>query len=161
MHWEKRSTIHSAWVHVTPLPMDPKLCTSSKRNQVPESCKRVPAIMLRVTFRYLYIHSTSRTSFSCTPHPSTASLHRQSSSSDMAVPLLVHRFANGVPMLDTNMSSACALVAGVSKAGWRSLGFKILASRVMQSDGRLRFILSEAPTPLKVVLFCGACGVGS
>eukprot|EP00903_Cladosiphon_okamuranus_P011818 g11106.t1 len=70
---------------------------------------------------------------------------------ERTVPLFVHRFANGVPMLDTNTSPACALVGGVaSKAGWASLGLKISASRVQRRDGRLRFTLSEAPTPLKV-----------
>lgn len=58
-------------------------------------------------------------------------------------------------MLDTNTSSACALVAGVSKAGWRGLGLKISASRVLHSEGRLRFVLTEAPTPLKVILCRG------
>lgn len=63
----------------------------------------------------------------------------------------MHRFANGVPMVDTNTSAACALVAGVaSKVGWANLGLKISSSRVQRGDGRLRFILSEAPTPLKV-----------
>ena len=63
----------------------------------------------------------------------------------------MHRFANGVPMLDTNTSAACALVGGVaSKASWANLGLKISSSRVQRRDGRLRFILSEAPTPLKV-----------
>lgn len=69
-------------------------------------------------------------------------------------------------MLDTNSSSTCALVAGVSGAGWRNLGLKISASRVPQLEGRVRFILSEAPTPLKVVngiraleLKCSCCAL--
>ncbi|CAM9284183.1 unnamed protein product, partial [Laminaria digitata] len=69
---------------------------------------------------------------------------------EATAPLFVHRFANGVPMLDTNTSSACALVAGVAKAGWRGLGLKISASRVLPSEGKLRFTISEAPTTLKV-----------
>lgn len=71
-------------------------------------------------------------------------------SGETIVPLLVHRFVNGMPMLDTNTSSACALVVGVSKSGWRGLGLKISTSRVHHREGRLRFVLSEAPTPLKV-----------
>lgn len=88
--------------------------------------------------------------------PSSTSLHPQRPCSDVTVPLLVHRFVNGVPMLDTNTSSACALVAGVSKAGWRGLGLKISASRVLHSEGRLRFVLTEAPTPLKVIVCRGS-----
>lgn len=68
-------------------------------------------------------------------------------------------------MLDTNTSTACALVAGVAaKGGWRGLGLRISSapslSRVRGGDGRLRFVLSEAPTPLKVVTAAG-CGLGS
>ena len=74
----------------------------------------------------------------------------QSPDGEKAAPLYVHRITNGVPMLDTNASTTCALVVGVAGAGWRSLGLKISAPRVSQSEGRLRFILSEAPTPLKV-----------
>lgn len=55
-------------------------------------------------------------------------------------------------MLDTNTSSACALVAGVSRAGWRGLGLKVSASRVLHGEGSLRFVLTEAPTPLKVII---------
>lgn len=79
-------------------------------------------------------------------------VHEQPPGGERTAPLYVHRITNGVPMLDTNSSSTCALVAGVSGAGWRNLGLKILASRISQLEGRVRFILSEAPTPLKVVL---------
>ncbi|CAM9129377.1 unnamed protein product, partial [Sphacelaria rigidula] len=62
------------------------------------------------------------------------------STGETTVPLQVHRFVNGMPMLDTNTSSACALVAGISKAGWRSLGLKISNSRVNQREGKVRFV---------------------
>ncbi|CAM9693174.1 unnamed protein product, partial [Ectocarpus sp. 4 AP-2014] len=76
---------------------------------------------------------------------------QQADRGETTVPLFVHRFANGVPMLDTNTSAACALVAGVaSKGSWRNLGLKISSARVRRREGRLRFVLSEAPTPLKV-----------
>ncbi|CAB1102988.1 unnamed protein product [Ectocarpus sp. CCAP 1310/34] len=76
---------------------------------------------------------------------------QQADRGETAVPLFVHRFANGVPMLDTNTSAACALVAGVaSKGSWRNLGLKISSARVRRREGRVQFILSEAPTPLKV-----------
>ncbi|CAM9089825.1 unnamed protein product [Ectocarpus fasciculatus] len=76
---------------------------------------------------------------------------QQAERGETTVPLFVHRFANGVPMLDTNTSAACALVAGVaSKGSWRNLGLKISSARVQRREGRLRFVLSEAPTPLKV-----------
>eukprot|EP00752_Nemacystus_decipiens_P018299 g16415.t1 len=76
-----------------------------------------------------------------------------SGAGETIVPLFVHRFANGVPMLDTNTSAACALVAGVtSKVSWANLGLRISSSRMQRrgGDGRLWFMLSEAPTPLKV-----------
>ena len=89
------------------------------------------------------------------PSTTTASLPfwfpLQSLGLEATAPLFVHRFANGVPMLDTNTSSACALVAGVAKAGWRGLGLKLSASRVLPSEGRLRFVISEALTTLKVM----------
>ena len=83
-------------------------------------------------------------------HPAPTLFLLQPLTVEATVPLFVHRFANGVPMLDTNTSSACALVAGVAKAGWRGLGLKLSASRVLPSEGKLRFSISEAPTTLKV-----------
>ncbi|CAM9125067.1 unnamed protein product, partial [Hapterophycus canaliculatus] len=84
----------------------------------------------------------------------TPSTHELSIGHETTVPLVLHRSANDIPMLDTNTSAACALVAGVAaKGSWRGLGLRISSSpsRVRGGDGRLRFVLSEAPTPLKVV----------
>ncbi|CAM9815953.1 unnamed protein product, partial [Scytosiphon promiscuus] len=88
------------------------------------------------------------------PGRSHSLAHEPPRDHDATVPLLLHRSANGVPMLDTNTSAACALVAGVAaKGSWRSLGLRVSSSpsRLRGGDGRLRFVLSEAPTPLKVV----------
>ncbi|CAM9770312.1 unnamed protein product [Pylaiella littoralis] len=85
------------------------------------------------------------------PPRDQSSFAHEPPSGEKTVPLLVHRFANGVPMLDTNTSAACALVAGVaSKASWRNIGLQISSSRMQRRVGQLRFVLSAAPTPLKV-----------
>ncbi|CAM9103006.1 unnamed protein product [Discosporangium mesarthrocarpum] len=76
-----------------------------------------------------------------------------SSPAPASVPLFLSRFVNRVPMLDTPTSSACALCAGVAGAPWRRLGLSLSSSKIREEEGRLRFILSETPTPLKVFGF--------
>ncbi len=94
-----------------------------------------------------------RQKISTPPHPlyRPTPHHPQPPVGGKTAPLFVHRFANGGPMLDTNTSASCALAAGAaSKSSWRNLGLKISPSRLQRRDGRLRFLLTEAPTPLKV-----------
>ncbi|CAM9154151.1 unnamed protein product, partial [Choristocarpus tenellus] len=76
-------------------------------------------------------------------------IRRQTSLVPTTVPLLLHRFVNHVPLLDTQSSTACALCAGVARANWRRLGLSLSPARMREHEGRLRFTVSEAPTSLK------------